>query len=230
MRKSLEAMREVPLFKGLGDRELGLLYERCVVRSYEPDTIIVRQGAVGDALYVVLSGKVKVTLYSESGREVVLDTLAPESFFGEMSLIDAAPRSANVITVEQSELLYLGRRDFRRALTDNPTLALSLLEELCRRLREADAKIGHLALVDVQGRVAGFLLRLGREHGKKMAGGYLIEKRPTHLEMAGLLGTSRETVSRAMSEFIKRGYIRQQGRKLFIPLDTLLDPKDGGGL
>jgi len=223
MNRAVTAMRDVPLFQGLSDRNLALLAERAVERAYEPDAVVVRQGALGDALYLVLQGRVKISLYSASGREVVLDTLSPGAFFGEMSLIDAAPRSANVVTLEPTRLLYLARRDFRRALTDNPAMAFPLLEELCRRLREADAKIGHLALVDVQGRVAGFLLRLAREKGRPVDGGYMIDKRPTHLEMAGLLGASRETVSRAMSEFCKRGYVKQQGRKLFVPLDSELE-------
>lgn len=226
--RAAKVMREVPLFQGLSDKELELLARKTVNREFGPETFVVRQGDAGDALYTILSGKVKVTLYSESGREVVLNILSKGDFFGEMSLIDAAPRSANVITTEPSELLYLSRKDFQRTMMENPSISLALIEEICGRLREADKKIGDLALVDVHGRVARFLLRLAREEGEKVKGGYLIEKRPTHLEMAGLLGTARETVSRAMSDFLKRGYLKQQGKKLFIPLDTELDIEADG--
>jgi len=172
---------------------------------------------------------VKVVLYGESGREIILSLFRePGDFFGEMSLLDDQPRSATVIALERSTLLTLSRASFRAHLEAQPRTALEVLAELSRRLRRADEVIGNLALLDVYGRVARWLRDVAESDGEESAEGVVIRQRPTHQEIAGLIGTSRETVSRALSELARRGHIDMSGKRLLLRRSFLLAGGDRG--
>ncbi|HEY2028286.1 MAG TPA: Crp/Fnr family transcriptional regulator, partial [Myxococcales bacterium] len=165
---------------------------------------------------VIASGKVKVVLYGETGREIILSILRKGDFFGEMSLLDRQPRSANVVAVEESELLCLDREAFQTHLAAHPTTSLAVLAEMSRRLRHADEVIGDLALLDVYARVARTVRELAQKQGEPVDGGLLIKERPTQQEIAGLIGTSRETVSRALSDFARRGLLEMSGKQILV--------------
>ena len=178
---------------------------------YPRGALIVRQGDPGDALYVVRSGAVKVSVVGEDGREVILDTLDQGDHFGELALIDGQPRSAHVVAIEPAVLLVLRREDFRREVERQPRVAWALLEELSRRLRDADEKITGLVLLDVPGRISRLLLDLSSETTNGT-----IEKPLTHQTIAQMIGASRETVSRAMKEFQQEGLIRVERRRIAV--------------
>ena len=182
-------------------------------RSYPKGSVILFEADQGDALYLVAAGQVKVVLIGEDGREVILSVLGEGSFFGEMALIDDEPRSAHVIAMEDSNLLMLRREDFRARLRSSPEVAIALMRELSRRLRRADEKIGSLVLLDVNGRVADMLLHAADEEG-----GSHITRKLTHQVIAQMIGSSRETVSRTMRDFVERGLIRVTRKDV-----TLLD-------
>jgi CRP-like cAMP-binding protein len=170
---------------------------------------------------------VKVVLYGQSGREVILSVFKPGDFFGEMSLLDNQPRSANVIAVEESRLLVLDRSSFAKHLSSNPRTALNVLSEMSKRLRRADAIIGNLALLDVYGRVARFLRELAKSEGHDTPEGVEIKQRPTQAEIAAMIGTSRETVSRALSEFQRRGFIELTGKRIVLRRGFEQEPVHG---
>jgi CRP/FNR family cyclic AMP-dependent transcriptional regulator len=209
-------LRRVPLFGDLTDAEVARFAEVTREREYPKNSVILFEDDPGDALYVVSSGQVKVVLIGEDGREVILSVLGEGDFFGEMSLIDDEPRSAHVIAMRDARLLVLRREDFQAQVQQHPGIALKLLKVLVQRLRRADAKIGGLVLLDVNGRVARLLLDLGDE-----AGGPRITRKLTHHTIAQMIGSSRETVSRAMRELTDRGLIAVTRREI-----TLLD-RDG---
>lgn len=213
---NVELLRDVPLFGGLNDEDLKRLADLMTEKHYPKDSVIVSAEDPGDALYVVSDGVVKVSLWSDSGREIILNTLSPGSFFGEMSLIDGEPRSANVTAIEDGLILRLGRREFLQVLRSYPSIAINVMTEICVRLRAADESIGNLALLDVYGRVARFLNELADEEGEDVPEGLLIKKMPTQQHVASRIGTSRETVSRALSEFQRRGFIEQRGKGLLV--------------
>ncbi|MHB8839228.1 MAG: Crp/Fnr family transcriptional regulator, partial [Gemmatimonadaceae bacterium] len=152
---------------------------------------------------------VKVVLLAEDGREVILSLLGVGEYFGELSLIDDQPRSAHVIAMEESSLLVLRRDDFRRRVESSPGVAWALLQELSRRLRRADEKIGTLVLLDVPGRIARMLLDAAAE-----GGGDIIDKPLTHQTIAHVIGASRETVSRAMREFQDLKWVTTERRRI----------------
>jgi CRP-like cAMP-binding protein len=198
----IDVLRRVPLFESLSEADLQSFAELVRERSYPRGSVIVFEEDPGDALYVVAAGQVKVVLVAEDGREVILSVLGPGTFFGEMAILDEGPRSAHVIAMEESNLLILRRDDFHARLRAMPEVAISLLKEISRRLRRADEKIGSLVLLDVNGRLAHLLLRLADEER-----GDQITRRLTHHTIAQMIGSSRETVSRAMRGLVGRNVI-----------------------
>jgi len=211
-----DLLRRVSIFQDLSDPDLSRLGARLVPKTFDKDGIIVSQEAEGDALYIIKAGRVKVVLYGDSGREIILSMFKPGDFFGEMSLIDNQPRSANVIALEESEVLVLSRDSFHKQILESPLLAMAILGEMSRRLRRADAAIGSLALLDVYGRLAHVLIDLGKRDGTTTGAGIFIRERPTQQDLASMVGTTRETVSRALSEFQRRGLIEMRGRALIL--------------
>ena len=211
-----ELLHRVSIFADLDAEALSGLEQLAFEKRFARDNVIVGQQDPGDALFVVCSGRVKVVLYGDSGREVILSIFKPGDFFGEMSLLDNQPRSANVIALTDATLLILERRAFAEHLQRHPNMALDVLAEMSRRLRRADSIIGNLALLDVYGRVARFLRELGQAEGESGDGCVIIRNRPTQREIASMIGTSRETVSRALSEFQRRGFLEASGRKIVL--------------
>ncbi len=199
----------VPLFKSLDAGERERFTEIVREKVYPKGSVIVFEDDPGDALFIVRAGRVKVVLLAEDGREVILSLLGVGEYFGELSLIDDQPRSAHVIAMEESTLLVLRREDFRRRVESSPGVAWALLQELSRRLRRADEKIGSLVLLDVPGRIARMLLDAAAEGGND-----LIDKPLTHQTIAHVIGASRETVSRAMREFQDLGWLTTERRRI----------------
>ncbi len=195
-------LRSVSLFSELSEEDIERIGRSARHRTYPKNSVIVFEDDPGDSLFVLVSGRVKVVLTGEDGREVILATLGPGEFFGEMALIDDEPRSAHVIAMEDSDLLVLRREDFQKQLHETPHIAIGLLGALCKRLRQADKKIGGLALLDVSGRVARLLIELADDND-----GVTVTKKITHHTIAQMIGSSRETVSRTISNLGDQGLI-----------------------
>ncbi|HEY6005454.1 MAG TPA: Crp/Fnr family transcriptional regulator [Anaeromyxobacter sp.] len=217
-------LRSVSIFADLDPAAVAALERLAEVKDFPPGAVIVSQEDRGDALFVLVSGKVKVVLYGDSGREIILSIFkTPGDFFGEMSLLDNEPRSATVIADGRSRLLVLSRSDFQAHLESHPRTALRVLQEVSRRLRRADAVIGNLALLDVYGRLAGKLREMAATDGEETDEGVLVRQRPTQAEIAAMIGASRETVSRALSEFSRRGWLVMTGKRLLLRRAFLAD-------
>ena len=224
-------LRSVSIFSDLDATSAAALERLAETREYPEGAVVVSQDDPGDALFVLVSGRVKVVLYGESGREIILSIFKTSGdFFGEMSLLDDQPRSATVIAADRSRLLALSRRDFQAHIQAHPRTALRVLTELSRRLRQADGVIGNLALLDVYGRLAGKLRELAGVEGEDSEEGVVLRQRPTQAEIAAMIGTSRETVSRALSDLARRGLVVVSGRRLVLRRDFLDGEADGGRL
>ena len=182
-------------------------------KRVERGASVVRAGDSTDSLYILLSGRAKVTNTDEDGREIILAWLGPSEFFGEMGLIDGSPRSANVVAAEPCELLFLSKESFQRCLQDNFQEAQKLMKTLVLRLREADRKIESLALLDVYGRVARLLLDMS----EVVEGRRVIKKKMSKQDMAKMIGASREMVSKVMRDLELSGYIRIENDLTVIP-------------
>jgi CRP-like cAMP-binding protein len=217
-------LRRVSIFAHLDPTGLAAIERLMEIRNCPGEAVIAGQEDPGDNLFVLVRGKVKVVLYGDSGREIILSIFkSPGDFFGEMSLLDNQPRSATILAVEPSTLLVLKRRDFQAHLEAHPRMALAVLTQLSRRLRHADEVIGNLALLDVYGRVARKLREMAEADGEETEEGVVIRQRPTQQEMAATIGTSRETVSRVLSGLARRGHIEMTGRRLLIRRGFLVE-------
>jgi len=211
------------LFRGcaLSGAALDDLVRRLQVRSRPAGSVLVAQDEPGDALFVIGQGRVKVALFGENGRELTLSILQPGDFFGEMSLIDSRPRSANVVALDDTTVLALTRDGFRAHLAAHPQTALNIMAELTVRLRRADETIAQLALHDVESRLSRTLFRLAREDGEVSDGALILKKRPTQQDLANMVGSCRETISRTFTSMIKRGLLVPKGRALVLTRQLL---------
>jgi CRP/FNR family cyclic AMP-dependent transcriptional regulator len=173
---------------------------------------VLQAGDETDSLYVILSGKVKVLIPDDQGREVILSVMGPHDFFGEMGILDDQPRSASVATLEPCEMLRLSKAGFINCLKENSDVAMLVIRNLVKRLREADRKIESLALIDVSGRVVRLLVEMAQE----VDGRLVVPRTPPKQEMARMIGASREMVSRVVKDLQEKGLIRAERRSMVI--------------
>jgi len=196
-------LRRVPLFSGLNEQQLETLAAGSARRSYPKGRTIVSEGEPSQSMYILLAGRAKVQRSDTEGKEVILAVLGSGEFFGEMSLIDDAPRSASVITLEPCEFMAVSKDAFKAMLVQSPEVAMAVMRGLVRRLREADQKIETLALLDVYGRVARVLL----DFSENVGGERVVKNKLPRQEIAKMIGASREMVSRVMKGLELDGYI-----------------------
>ena len=209
-------LENVPIFAELEEPELKKIEKLGLRKKYKKGNIVVLEKEMGAALFVIISGKVKIVRTDEDGREVILSIFGPGEFFGEMSLLDGLARSASVVALAKAELFMIHRRDFLKLLHEHPQVAISLLGELTTRLRKADTQIKSLSLKDASGRVANVILMLADDIGVFRKGKVEIDELPLQQDMANMAGTSRETVSRMIHQFIREGHLQLDGNKLTI--------------
>lgn len=194
-----------------GENHIDALIALGVVRSFPKNSVLVQEGDKSDQFYILLSGKLKVFLADDDGREIVVDMLSPKQYFGEMAL-DGESRSASVMTVEASKLAVIQREDFKRFLAENPDAALALIVTLIRRARNLTRTIGNLALLDVYGRVARLLI----DNASDESGKLVVTEKMSQQEIAQRIGSSREMVSRILSDLKEGGYLSLDGGRIVI--------------
>ncbi|KXK32346.1 MAG: transcriptional regulator of Crp/Fnr family protein [Candidatus Brocadia sinica] len=210
-------LKNVPLFSSFSDKQLDMLSKVGIIKSLRKDCTIVYQNGPGDSFYIVLSGRVKVTILNENGKEIVLSILQAGDFFGELSLLDNAPRSASVIAVEDTSLFLLTRNRFCQLITDHTDIVKIILREICIRLRNANGKIESFAFLDVYGRTIRVLQQLAHNQGIKTGNSITILNAPSHQELSSMVGTSRETITRIIKILKKnKTLISYKGRKIVL--------------
>jgi CRP-like cAMP-binding protein len=204
MLSNLELIRRVPLFALLTASQGELVADSVVKRRYKRGEVVVEQGQKTNTLYIILTGRVRVITSDKRGREVILATLQPGDYIGEMSLIDNQAHSATVRAEIQTDMLTLGRAEFARCLPENSSMSYAIMRGLVQRLRQADRKIESLALMDVYGRVARALLEFATPDREGLM---TIRDRISRQDIAKMVGASREMVSRVMKDLEERGFI-----------------------
>jgi len=206
MLTNLDLIRRVPLFAMMTAEQAALLSDAVEKRRFKRGELIVEQGKKSDALFIILAGRARVLMTDRKAREVILASLQPGDYLGEMSLIDHQPHSASVEAEVQTDALVLGRQAFAHCLADNSAMAMALavMQGLVRRLRQADEKIGSLALMDVYGRVAKVLMSSAVSDGDQHL---LIRDKISRQDIAKMVGASREMVSRVMRDFEEQGFL-----------------------
>jgi CRP-like cAMP-binding protein len=212
------ALSHVPLFAQLPVEALRSLAERLRVRRYAKGDPIFYEGDPGLSLYVVHSGRVKLGLSSPEGREMIIDLLEPGDVFGELAVLDGEPRSTDAVATEPCELLMLDRDEFTRFLLERPSVAVQLLGILSRRLRRDTQLMQDAAFLDVPSRLARTILRLAMAS----PGAAPVTPRLNQSDLAGLVGTTRETLNKWLGYYVDQGLIRwDKGRITVLKPDEL---------
>jgi CRP-like cAMP-binding protein len=206
----------IPMFAGVSTDALASIASLLIERRFPKHKTIVEEGAPGDYMYIIVEGRVKVTKLSGDGREKILELLDVGDFFGEMSLLDEYPRSASVKALSDVRIMALARNDFLGLLTKSPDLALSVIQELTRRIRQVDEQASSLSFQRVKERTQGLLVRLAREEGGE---GRRSTPVLTHQQIADMIGTSRETVTRAVKGLKAEGWLEQEGKRYLVPAE-----------
>jgi CRP/FNR family cyclic AMP-dependent transcriptional regulator len=213
MLTNLDLIRRVPLFSMLTPAQAESLAGAVGKRRFKRGEYIVEQGKKCESLFIILAGRARVVVTDRRDREVILATLHPGDYVGEMSLIDHDPHSATVAAEVQTDALVLGGGDFNRCLLENNSTMKAVLKGLVQRLRNADRKIESLALMNVYGRVASVLLDSVTPNADNIR---IIRDKISRQDIAKMVGASREMVSRVMKDFEEQGFIetREDGSLL----------------
>ena len=182
-----------------------------VVRAFPKNAVLINEGDVGDALYVIVSGRVKVFASNEAGREFVIDFHGPGEYVGEMSL-DGQPRSASVMTVEPTTCAVVNRAHFREFILAHPDFALHLIERLIRRMRATTGNLKSLALSDVYGRLVRLLNALAQPSGNNL----VVPEKLTQQDIADRIGASRDMIGKLMKDLTGGGYLAVEDRTITI--------------
>ncbi len=207
-----QQLASIPLFEGLGADDLEQLDKRLLRKSFRPGTFVITVEKVGELAYVLLEGTVKIFVDQADGSEVILAFLGPGDTFGEMSLLDSAGRSANVLAIEKCSCLAINRATFHELLQSVPRLSYNLVQLLTRRLRLANEQIKALSTLDVRGRVARQIVAFSQQYGRDGEpdggdGAIRIPLRLTQSDIAALVGASRERVNQVIVDFKESGFI-----------------------
>ncbi len=205
------AIECVPIFRDLGEQQLDALASVLRTRRYRRGEVIFHQGDPGDALLIILSGRVKISSPSDAGVEAILATLRPGEFFGSLALLDGSPRSASATAAEPTETLILPRDRFRELVNDSPAIRDHVFAELARELRRLTTHVEELHFLDITGRLGARLARLAEEQGTPIGGGEIRLAGPiTQGELAAMVGSTRQSVNKLLGYFIDDGLIRME--------------------
>ncbi len=219
-----DLIRRVPLFASLTDSEFRAVESIFVPRSFRKNQIIFLEEETGKYMYIVLWGKVKVTKSTSGGKETVLTIHEPGDFFGEMALLDGKTSPATVSAMEDCRIATISAADFQRYLMKNEKVVQQIIQVLCLRLRQVWSQVQSLSYSTADARIRSALLQLSRKHGVPDGRGILLNLKITHQELAGMVGTSRETVSRAFAQMRRDGVLQMEGRRIIICNPKALHP------
>lgn len=206
-------LESVALFDCLSAEEMSALTSRATLRSFPKNAVLVNEGDETDSLYVINSGKVKIYLSDAEGKEIILTIQGPGDYFGEISLLDSAPRSASAMTLEECKIYVLPKREVEQFLVQHPNASLRIIQGLTRSLRRLTESVRSLALQDVYGRIASTLIKMAEDLGD---GKLIVRQRLTHRDIAAMVGSSREMVSRIMKDLSRGGYVSVDENNLII--------------
>jgi CRP/FNR family cyclic AMP-dependent transcriptional regulator len=209
---TVATLRAFSLFNGMPENELLAISRLAMMRRVGRNAMVVRAGERTDFVYLVLSGSLKVLATDEEGREVIFGILGPGEIFGEMGVLDDNPRSATVIAVAPSQLVAIGKTEFKRFIQENHQFSLYIIRNLAQRLRRADRNIESLALLDVYGRVARLLLDMA----ENVDGQQVVTRKITKVDIAKMIGATREMVSRVMNDLRRQGFIEADERGIVL--------------
>lgn len=215
METDLSFLKNVPIFNELDETALRLVLEKSRTRKLRKGVILMSEGETGESLYLIHSGKIKIFVSDEDGNEMTLFVEGPGSYIGEISLLDDSPRTASAITLENTEVISISKKDFMDVITENPDIAFNIINALTQKMRRATESIRSLALRNVYQRLVLKLLELSDEED----GFKVITTKYSHLELGKMIGASREMVGKVMAELTRGEYVEEREKKLYLLKD-----------
>jgi len=213
------ALQRIHLFEGLGQACLGRLAEECDWRSLEAHRPVFTRHSEGRQVFFLVSGRARITTYSPQGREVSFRDCEAGTHFGDLSAIDEAPRSADVVTLEPSVLASLPSPAFRALIEREPRLAMRIMRELVGMVRSLTERVIEISTLGVQTRLHAELLRLAQAAGVQ-GNQAQIDPMPSHASLASKISTGREQVTRELGALTRSGLLRKQGLHAFVVTDV----------
>jgi CRP/FNR family transcriptional regulator, cyclic AMP receptor protein len=211
-----EVLARAGIFQGVDPAAVTELAGRLDPVTFRRGQRVFLEGDAGDRLYIIVEGKVKISRRAADGRENLLAVMGPADIFGELALFDPGPRTSTVTTLTGVQAMSMDRAALSVWIRDHPEIAEQLLRVLARRLRRTNDIVTDVIFTDVPGRVAKQLLTLAQRFGVRDGAALRVDHELTQLELAQLVGSSRETVNKALGDFTQRGWIRVQGKTVFI--------------
>jgi CRP/FNR family cyclic AMP-dependent transcriptional regulator len=211
-----DVLSRSPLFEALSEQDTRALRARVTNVELSRGEHLFAEGDAGDKLYVILDGKIKLTRAAPDGRENLLSVHGPGEMFGELSLFDPSPRTASASAVTDVRLAALAHDDLRYWLTSRPEVSMHMLRALAQRLRRINDVKADLVFTDVPGRVAKALLDLAERFGVPQQDGVQVNHDLTQEELAQLVGASRETVNKALADFVARGWLQLSAKSVLL--------------
>lgn len=201
--QGLEYLKHIPIFEDLAPADLAAINTVTIERRYKKNMIIFMEGEPGEGFHYIKSGKVKITQMATDGREHIINILGPGEVFAEVLLFNRGPYPATSVAIEDSVIGIIKNSDLENVVAENSRIALHIIQVMSKKLIHAQMKIRTLALSDTVSRTAQVLVRLSRQYGQPVAGGVQITIDMTRQDLANLVGTTRETVSRVLSSMKK---------------------------
>ncbi|MBP3082612.1 cAMP-activated global transcriptional regulator CRP [Mycolicibacterium fortuitum] len=211
-----EVLARAGIFQGVSPDAVAALVRQLEPATFRRTEVVFSEGEPGDTLYIITAGKVKIGRKSVDGRDSLITLMGPSDMFGELAIFDPGPRTSTVTALTEVKAVMMSRSVLRSWIADRPEIAEQLLRVLARRLRRTNDNLSDLIFTDVPGRVAKQLLYLAQRFGSRDGTALRVDHELTQEEIAQLVGSSRETVNKALSDFAQRGWIRVQGRSILI--------------
>ena len=211
-----EVLARAGIFQGVSPDAVAALVRQLEPVTFRRGEVAFVEGEPGDTLYIITAGKVKIGRKSADGRDSLITLMGPSDMFGELAIFDPGPRTSTVTALTEVKAVTMSRSVLRGWIADRPEIAEQLLRVLARRLRRTNDNLSDLIFTDVPGRVAKQLLYLAQRFGSRDGTALRVDHELTQEEIAQLVGSSRETVNKALSDFAQRGWIRVPGRSILI--------------
>jgi len=211
-----EALQRISFLSSLSPEELAFLSVGLRRRVFRRSEVIFHRDDPGSMLYMIVSGRVKISLQNEEGAEVTLALFGPGEFFGEMSLLDDLPRSATATAMEPTEVVTLGRERFLATVEQHPRIAAQVMAALSYRLRHADMMIEDIVTRDIAARLARKLVEIAETHGTPTSDGVEVGVHLTQQDLGSMVGATRESVNKVLRAYILKGWISMEGQRLTV--------------
>ncbi|MFQ5398959.1 MAG: Crp/Fnr family transcriptional regulator [Anaerolineae bacterium] len=223
-KNAAEALRQVPFFAKLNPDDADDLAEQMVMRRFGAGQIVFHHGDPGGLLYIIVTGKVKISHTTPEGNEALLAILGEGDFFGELALLDDSPRSATAEALEPTAALTLHREEFIRYIGRNPAFALNVLHTLAQRIRRLNSQISDIFFLDLPARLARILLDLADQYGRETEEGILVELPLTQTDLSEMIGATRVSINKSLGRFRRAGWVKTKGKRFtIVNRDALLN-------